>query len=150
MSYSAPIAHLVVSDGAAAIQFYEQAFGAVCNEKDLAEDGKRVMHCHLTIGEGAIFLNDDFPEFGEQMAKSPARLGGTTFAIHFEVPDADAAWERAVQAGAEILKPLENQFWGMRYGQLKDPFGHHWSIGGPLKNSHADDGAAALSQHSRS
>jgi PhnB protein len=133
MSSSAPIAHLVVADGLAAIAFYEKAFGAVCNNKHMADDGKRIMHAHLTIGGGAIFLNDDFPEFGEQMAKAPTRLGGTTFAIHLDVPDADAAWERAVKAGAQVLTPLDNQFWGMRYGQLKDPFGHHWSIGGPLK-----------------
>jgi PhnB protein len=133
MSYSAPIPHLVVSDGAAAIEFYEKAFGAVCNNKHLAEDGRRIMHADLTIGAGIFMLNDDFPEFGEGMAKAPARLGGTTFAMHLEVPDADVAWERAVKAGAEILMPLDNQFWGMRYGQLKDPFGHHWSIGGPVK-----------------
>lgn len=133
MSNTAPIAHLVVSDGPAAIEFYERAFGAVCNSKHMAEDGKRVMHADLTIGSGTIFLNDDFPEFGEQMAKAPVRLGGTSIVIHLEVPDADAAWNRAVTAGAEILMPLDNQFWGMRYGQLKDPFGHHWSIGGPLK-----------------
>jgi PhnB protein len=133
MSNSAPIPHLVVSDGAAAIAFYENAFGAVCNNKHLAEDGKRIMHGHLTIGGGAVFLNDDFPEFGGGMAQAPTRLGGTTFVIHLEVPDADVAWERAVKAGAQVLMPLDNQFWGMRYGQLKDPFGHHWSIGGPVK-----------------
>lgn len=133
MSISAPIPHLVVSDGLAAIAFYEKAFGAVCANKHMAEDGKRVMHSHINLGAGVFFVNDDFPEFGERMAKAPTRLGGTTFAIHLEVPDADAAWERAVKAGAEILMPLDNQFWGMRYGQLKDPFGHHWSIGGPLK-----------------
>jgi PhnB protein len=133
MSTTAPIPHLVVSDGVAAVRFYEQAFGAVCNSKHLADDGKRIMHGHLTIGSGTIFLNDDFPEFGGQMAQAPTRLGGTTFVIHLDVPDADAAWERAVKAGAEVLMPLDNQFWGMRYGQLKDPFGHHWSIGGPVK-----------------
>ena len=133
MSTTVPIAHIVVADGLAAIEFYQQAFGAICNSKHLSEDGKRVMHSDLTIGAGTLMLNDDFPEFGEQMAKAPTRLGGTSFAIHLEVPDADAAWERAVNAGAQILMPLDNQFWGMRYGQLKDPFGHHWSIGGPVK-----------------
>lgn len=133
MSTSAPIPHLVVSDGAAAIAFYEKAFGAVCASKHLAEDGKRIMHSHLNIGSGAILLNDEFPEFGGEPAKSPTRLGGTTFAIHLEVPDADVAWERAVKAGAQVMMPLDNQFWGMRYGQLKDPFGHRWSIGGPVK-----------------
>ena len=133
MSTGAPIPHLVVSDGLAAIAFYEQAFGAVCNNKHMAEDGKRVMHAHLTIGGGTLFLNDEFPEFGGQPAKSPTRLGGTTFVIHLQVPDADVAWERAVKAGAQVMVPLDNQFWGARYGQVKDPFGHHWSIGGPLK-----------------
>lgn len=133
MSNSAPIPHLVVSDAAAAIEFYQQAFGAVCNSKHMAEDGKRVMHAHLTLGSGTLFLNDDFPEFGGQAAKPPTQLGGTTFSLHIDVPDADVAWERAVKAGVQVLVPLENQFWGMRYGQLKDPFGHHWSIGGPVK-----------------
>ena len=133
MNYSAPVPHLVVSDGVAAIAFYEQAFGAVCQNKHLAEDGKRIMHAHLTLGAGILFLNDDFPEFGAQMAKAPTRAGSTTFVVHLDVPDADAAWERAVKAGAQVLMPLDNQFWGMRYGQLKDPFGHHWSIGGPVK-----------------
>ncbi len=133
MSYSAPVPHLVVHDGEAAIAFYEKAFGAKCENKHMSEDGKKVMHAHLTVGAGAILLNDDFPEFGDHGAKAPARLGGTSCALHLEVPDADAAWERAVKTGAQIVMPLDNQFWGMRYGQLKDPFGHIWSIGGPLK-----------------
>lgn len=133
MSYSAPIAHLVVSGGAAAIEFYEKAFGATCQSRHLAQDGKRLMHSHLTIGAGTIYLNDDFPEFGEHGAQAPSRLGGTSCVIHLDVPDADVAWERAVKAGAQVVVPLDNQFWGMRYGQLKDPFGHLWSVGGPVK-----------------
>ena len=128
-----PVAHLVVSDGEAAIAFYERAFGAVLEMKHAADDGKRLMHAHLKFGSASLFLHDDFPEFGDTGAKSPARLGGTTFTIHLEVPDADAAWNRAVKAGAQIAMPLDNQFWGQRYGQLKDPFGHMWSIGGPVK-----------------
>jgi PhnB protein len=133
MNYSQPIPHLVVSDGEAAIKFYEKAFGAACENKHLAEDGKRVMHAHLKLGSGVLFLNDDFPEFSGQGAQPPTRLGGTSCAFHLEVPDADAAWERATQAGAEIVTALDNQFWGARYGQLRDPFGHLWSIGGPVK-----------------
>ena len=133
MSYSAPIPHLVVDDGEAAITFYEKAFAAACQSKHLADDGKRIMHAHLQLGAGAVFLHDDFPEFGDQGAKAPKRLGGASCVIHLEVPDADTAWQRAVNAGAQIVVPLENQFWGMRYGQLKDPFGHLWSIGGPVK-----------------
>jgi PhnB protein len=133
MSYSAVIPHLVVNDGEAAIVFYEKAFGATPEEKHPAEDGKRLMHARLKLGSGPLFLHDDFPEFGEHGAKAPTRLGGVSCTLHLDVPDADAAWERAINAGATVLMPLDNQFWGMRYGQVKDPFGHVWSIGGPLK-----------------
>jgi PhnB protein len=133
VSYSQPIPHIPVTDGEAAIKFYERAFGAKCESKKLAQDGKRVMHAHVTLGAGVIFVCDDFPEFGGQGAQAPTRLGGASCTIHLETPDADAAWERAVKAGAEVLMPLDNQFWGARYGQLQDPFGHVWSIAGPVK-----------------
>jgi PhnB protein len=74
-----------------------------------------------------------FPEFAEHGAKAPTRLGGASCTIHLEVPDADAAFNRAIEAGAQITMPLDNQFWGSRYGQLKDSFGHLWSIGGSVK-----------------
>jgi PhnB protein len=133
MSHSAPIPHLVVSDGEAAIAFYAKAFGAICEGTHLTEDGRRVMYGHLNVGGGTIYLNDDFPEFGDQSARAPTRLGGASCVIHLEVPDADVAWERAIKAGAQVVMPLDNQFWGARYGQLKDPFGHLWSVGGPMK-----------------
>ncbi len=128
---SVPIPHLIVSDGEAAIAFYEKAFGARVHGRHKADDGKRLLHAHLEIGDGAVFLNDDFPEVCPGGAVAPTRLGGVGSVIHLEVADADTAWEQAVNAGAEVCMPLENQFWGMRYGQLKDPFGHLWSIGGP-------------------
>jgi len=133
MNISTLIPHLVVNDGAAAIAFYEKAFGATLEAKHPADDGKRLMHAHLKIGSGALFLNDDFPEFGDPGAKSPSRLGGASCTLHLDVQDADTAWEQAINAGATVLMPLDNQFWGMRYGQIKDPFGHIWSIGGPVK-----------------
>ena len=123
----------VVNDGEAAIAFYQKAFGAVLETKHHAEDGKRLMHAHLKMGSGALMLHDEFPEYGGEGAKAPTRLGGTTFTTHLEVPDADEAWARAVEAGAEVTMALDNQFWGARYGQLRDPFGHLWSIGGPVK-----------------
>lgn len=134
MDHSAPIPHIAVNDGEAAIKFYEAAFGAECQNKRLSEDGKNVMHAHVQLG-GDVFFLHDLPELGAQGAKAPGRLGGTSFVIHLEVPDADVAWERAVKAGAQIVMPLDNQFWGMRYGQLRDPFGHIWAIGGPVKES---------------
>lgn len=134
MTMSAPIPHLVVSDGEAAIAFYSQAFGATLDNKMLAQDGKRLMHAALKLGEGMLMLNDEFPEFGMAgTSTAPTTLGGTSCTLHLNVPDADAAWQQALDAGAIELMPLANQFWGMRYGQLKDPFGHVWSLGGPVK-----------------
>jgi len=133
MSISTLVPHLVVNDGEAAIIFYEKAFGAKLEGKHPAEDGKRLLHVHLKLGSGALFLHDDFPEFGEHGAKAPSRLGGASCTLHLDVQDADTAWQQAINAGASVLMPLDNQPWGMRYGQIKDPFGHIWSIGGPVK-----------------
>ena len=122
-------AHLIIRDGRAdeAIRFYQAAFGAREEMRHLAEDGKRLFHAHLTINGGSLMLNDDFPEFrGGNGTAAPAG-----FTLHLQVPDADAMWGRAVAAGATVKMPLDNQFWGDRYGQLEDPFGFAWSIGGP-------------------
>ena len=125
-------AHITIRDGRGdeAVKFYERAFGANEETRHMADDGKRLMHSHLTINGGALLLNDDFPEFrGGTQAAAPA---GTT--LHLQVPDADAVWDKAVAAGATVKMPLENQFWGDRYGQLEDPFGFAWSIGGPVRD----------------
>jgi PhnB protein len=124
--------HLMIRDnrGDEAIRFYETAFGAKEEGRKLADDGRRLMHAHLALNGGALMLHDDFPEMtGGTLASPP-----TGVTLHLEVADADAAWERALAAGAEVRFPLDNQFWGARYGQLGDPFGHVWSIGGPLKD----------------
>jgi PhnB protein len=133
MQHLTPTPHLVVTDGEAAIKFYEAAFGAKLTVKHLADDGKRIMHASFSLGGGGFFLNDDFPEHGDCGSKPPRRLGGVSCTIHLEVPDADAAWKQATTAGAKVVTEIDNQFWGARYGQLEDPFGHLWSIGGPLK-----------------
>ena len=122
-------AHLTIRDGKAkeAIDFYGAAFGAECAmDPFMADDGKRVMHAHLTINGGSLMLNDDFPEYGG--AATPP--GSTT--LHLQVSDADAAWNRALEAGAVEKFPLADQFWGDRYGQVTDPFGFTWSIGAPI------------------
>jgi PhnB protein len=105
--------HLVVSDGEAAVAFYAKAFGATLQAKNVADDGKRLLHAHMKLGAGDLLLHDDFPEHGGKGAKSPSRLGGASCTLHIEVPDADAAWEQAVKAGAAELMPLGNQFWGL-------------------------------------
>jgi PhnB protein len=121
--------HLTIRDNRAAdaIDFYKAAFGATLeNGPHLADDGKRVMHAHLYFNGGALMLNDDFPEYGG--AATPP--GSVT--LHLGVPDADAAWNKALAAGAQVKMPLADQFWGDRYGQLTDPFGFTWSIGAPV------------------
>ena len=125
-------AHLTIRDNRAAeaIDFYSKAFGAEEIGRHMADDGKRIMHAHLNLNGGSLMLNDDFPEFGHGAAGEPASV-----TLHLQVPDADVAWKRALDAGAQERFPLADQFWGDRYGQVKDPFGFTWSIGAPVKQS---------------
>jgi PhnB protein len=116
--------------GQAAVAFYKAAFAAEEAESHLAEDGRRLMHCHLTINGGTLLLNDDFPEHRAGGYPEPAGC-----VLHLQVEDADAWWTRALKAGAIVRLPLADQFWGDRYGQLQDPFGFSWSIGGPVSPS---------------
>ena len=120
--------HLTIRDNRAAeaVDFYREAFGAeTAMDPHMADDGKRIMHAHLLINGGHLMLNDDFPEYGSA-ASQPG-----SFTLHLQVADADAAWNRAIEAGATERMPLADQFWGDRYGQLTDPFGFTWSIGAP-------------------
>lgn len=122
--------YLSVVGGKAAIDFYTRAFGAVEEYRAYGEDGERIMHARFRVNGGAILLSDDFPEYrGGSAAPPPAGI-----TIHLEVDNADQWWERAVAAGATIKMPLADQFWGDRYGQLNDPYGHTWSIGAPIKS----------------
>ena len=116
--------------GEAAIAFYRQAFGAEVRHLVPAQDGKRIMHAHLLINGCSMMISDDFPEFHEG-GRPAADPGG--FTLHLSVDDADGWWKRAVDAGAQVTMPLDDQFWGDRYGQLKDPFGFSWSISAPVK-----------------
>lgn len=124
-------AHLMIRDGRAgdAIAFYGQAFGAEELGRHMADDGKRIMHAHLKLNNASLMLNDDFPEMaGGHHAGAPS---GVT--LHLQVDDADAWWNRALGAGATVRFDIGDQFWGDRYGQVTDPFGHTWSIGCPIK-----------------
>ena len=126
--HQALIPHLVCAGAADAIEFYKKAFGAteVCSMP--APDGKRVMHAEIRIDGKALFLCDDFPEFCGGKSESPKALGGTPVTIHRYVPDCDAAMQRAVDAGATVVMPAMDAFWGDRYGVVVDPFGHKWSL----------------------
>ena len=122
--------HLAIADKRAseAIDFYKQAFAATELVRMPAEDGVRLMHAHLTVNGASLMMHDEFPEYVDNESSPP---NGVT--LHLQVDDADVWFDRAVAAGASVVMPLENMFWGDRYGQIKDPFGHTWSIATPIK-----------------
>lgn len=122
--------HLVCADAAKAIDFYAHAFGAV-EVSRLPDPQGRLMHAAIRIGDSTVMLVDEFPEWG---SFGPASLKGTPVTIHLYVEDADAFVERAVGAGAKVTMPLEDMFWGDRYGALEDPFGHRWSVATHLRD----------------
>ncbi len=124
------IPHLNVKGAKKAIAFYEKAFGAEHVFSAPADDGERLLHAHLKINNGgSLMLHDDFPEYrGGTEEPPPAGV-----VLHLQVDDVDAWFERALAAGASVHMPVGDQFWGDRYGQLRDPFGHLWSIGSPIK-----------------
>ena len=126
--------HLTIRDnrGTEAVDFDRKAFGAEETMRHLADDQKRLMHSHLRINGGSVLLNDDFPEYRGSVSAEPASV-----TLHLQVDDADTWWNRAVEAGGVPVFPIADQFWGDRYGQLKDPYGHTWSIGAPIKSGQA-------------
>ncbi|MDT5189442.1 MAG: PhnB protein [Mycobacterium sp.] len=137
--------HLVVDDAAAAIDFYVKAFGATEYGRVPHPDG-RLVHAALDINGSMVMLNDDFPEYSDGKSSTPKALGGTPVTIHLQVVDVASAFQRAVDAGATVIAPLEDQFWGDRYGVIRDPFGHHWSLGQPVRTVSPEEIAAAMSQ----
>lgn len=122
--------HIAIADkrGAEAIDFYVRAFGATEQMRMLAEDGVRLMHAHLTVNGASLMMHDDFPEYTGSAMGAP-----TGVTMHLHVDDTDRWYERAIAAGASSALEPHDAFWGDRYAQVKDPFGHLWSIGGPIK-----------------
>jgi len=117
--------HLTVDGAEQAIAFYEQAFGARCVFKSPMPGTDKVANAMLAIGSSMVMLNDEFPEHG---SVGPAKHGGKSVVIHLYVEDADAWFARATGAGAKVVMPMADAFWGDRYGVVDDPFGHRWSI----------------------
>ena len=130
MPKTAPLTpHLCVSPADEAIKFYEKAFGATLLFRADTPDGRRILHASMQLPNGGtFFLNDDFPEFTGGTKSSPQALGGSPVTLHVDTPDVDAVYKRVVDAGAKVEMPLDDQFWGDRYGSVIDPFGHRWSI----------------------
>ena len=116
--------YLAVKDGVKALEFYKKAFGATEVSKLIMPDG-RLGHGEIRLGDSLIMMADEFPEYG---GKAPQTLGGSPVNIHLYVEDVDGFCKRAVAAGAKQLKPVTDQFYGDRSGQLEDPFGHLWWV----------------------
>ena len=115
---------LTVNDGAAAIEFYKRAFRAEERSRLTDPESGKIGHAELTINGALLMLSDEYPQFN----KSPQTLGGTAVKLSLMSADADADFDRAVKAGAEVLRALTNEFYGHRSGTLRDPFGHEWTI----------------------
>ncbi len=118
--------YLTVRNAVDAIDFYKRVFGAKELMRMPGPDGKSIGHAELRIGDSVVMLSDEFP--GMSTCRAPESLGGTTVALFLYVPDVDATFKRAVDAGCKVLKPLADMFWGDRYGQLEDPFGNQWAL----------------------
>jgi len=134
--------HLICAGAAEAIEFYKKAFDAIELSRMAGSDGK-VMHASFQIGNSIIMLNDEMPEWG---TFGPKHLKGSPVTIHLYVENADGVFDQAVRAGAKITMPLDDMFWGDRYGKLEDPFGHQWSIGTHVRDVSPDEMQKAMEQ----
>jgi PhnB protein len=116
--------YLTVKGAASAIDFYKRAFGAQERFRMYGPDGKTIGHAEVVIGDSILMLSEENPHFN----KSPQTLNGTTVSLLIYVEDVDAAFKRAVDAGAKVLLPVEDKFYGERAGSLTDPYGHMWTL----------------------
>jgi PhnB protein len=139
--------YLTIAGAAAAIDFYVNAFNAVELGRVPGPGGK-LIHAAISINGATVLISDDFPEFHDGKSSSPIALGGTPVTIHLTVIDADASFQQALDAGATVVMALEDQFWGDRYGIVRDPFGHHWSLGQPVREVSYEEIQAAMNQES--
>jgi PhnB protein len=127
--------HIVVRDAGRAAEWYEGALGATTGTRIRIPDG-RYLQIELRFGDSQVMIADEFPEFG---AVSPQALGGTYGALTLAVEDVDAAWTRALDAGATEFHPLQDAFWGERHGQILDPFGHRWGLAQRIEDVAPDE-----------
>jgi PhnB protein len=133
------IPELIVGDGASALDFYVSVFGATEVHRMKQPGTDKLIHGELSLDGHKIFVCDEFPPSEGGTCKSPRTLGGTGVRITLLVDDADAIVERAVAAGARVLLPVQDMFWGGRYGKIVDPFGHEWGINQQLREQSLEE-----------
>ena len=127
--------YIVVRDAERAVEWYTRALGA--EERDrIPLPGGKLMSVELAIGDSTVMLADEFPEAG---VLSPLSVGGTSVVLNISTNDVDSLWQRALDAGAEVLHPLEDAFWGERHGQITDPFGHRWGMAQHIRDVPHDE-----------
>jgi uncharacterized glyoxalase superfamily protein PhnB len=136
------VPEIFVHDGLGALAFYQQAFGAEERSRMLAPDGKKLLHGELVVFGQRLFVCDEFSASEGGTCRCPRTLGGTGVRLSVEVQDADLTVSRAVTAGATLLLPVQDMFWGARYGKLLDPYGHEWGINQQLRRLDAAQEAA--------
>lgn len=141
------IPHVVVNDGLAALDFYKSVFGGVDGDIMMAQDGKRLLHGEVVLDGCKLFVSDEFDETEGGTLRTPRRLGATTVRITLQVDDADAVVERAIVNGATVIMPVEDMFWGGRYGKFIDPFGHEWGINQQLREVTAEEEQTAAEKY---
>jgi PhnB protein len=132
--------YLVVSDAKGAAEWYRKAFGAKELQRQEAQDGKRLMHVAMKVNRGVFMFCDDFPEHRGGVSSTPQALGGSPVTLHLELKRAeqvDKLVAKAKKLGATVTSEPADMFWGDRYAQLKDPYGHNWSIGAPKADAPA-------------
>ena len=127
--------HLICAGAADAIDFYKKAFNAIELSRLPGQSGK-LLHGSIRIGDSTVMLSDEFPEMG---GLGPKSLKGSPVTIHLYVEDVDAFAARAIAAGAKVTMPVADMFWGDRYGQFEDPFGHRWSIATHVRDVQPED-----------
>ncbi len=137
--------HLVCAGAGAAIDFYKKAFGATETAR-IPGPGGKLIHASIRIGDSTVMLVDEMPEWG---SLGPKALKGSPVVIHLYVDDVDAFTARAVAAGAKVTMPVADMFWGDRYGQLEDPFGHRWSVATHVRDVSPADMQQAMQKMSQ-
>jgi PhnB protein len=134
--------HIVVRDAERAVDWYQRALGAEERER-IPLPGGKLMSVELAFGDSTVMLADEFPEAG---ILSPLSVGGTSVVLNISTDDVDALWQRALDAGAEVLHPLQDAFWGERHGQITDPFGHRWGLAQHIRDVPHDEVVRAAAE----
>jgi PhnB protein len=140
------IPQLIVQGGIAALEFYKKAFGAEETDRMMTPDGTKLIHGELLLDGHKFFVSDEFSASEGGSCKSPRTLGGTGVRITILVDDAKETVDRAAAEGARVIRPVEEMFWGARYGQIVDPFGHEWGINQQVKQQTPQETQAAAKE----